>query len=339
VVVVSLLPVAPWPLLLVLVVAALAAVWWNPSSRSVPGESRSTHWRLTVAVVLLATAALRPGVPGEQVDTTAANLNVYFVVDTTSSIIAEDYGDGRPRVEGVASDISAIAAALPGARYSVVTFDQAARVRLPLTTDTTALDAAVETLMPESYEVSRGTSVSEADERLKTLLQQADKRTPERGRVVFYFGDGEQTAPDPPAPFDIDKRLINGGAVLGYGTTEGGRMKATRSRFDTSSDYIKDPATGEDARSVVSESTLRTIGDQLGVTYVHREAGDAIGPAVDGIDLERFGTSEQIEKQKVMARRELYWPLLIGVAGIAAWEVGAGITALVQTRRRRETRP
>jgi len=337
--VVTLLPVAPWPVLLVLAVGALAAVWWNPSSRSVPGESRATHLRLTGAVVLLGVAALRPAVAGEQVDTTAANLNVYFVVDTTSSIIAEDYGDGRPRIDGVSSDISAIAKALPGARYSVVTFDQDARVRLPLTTDTTALDAAVETLLPESYEVSRGTSVSEANDRLKTLLQQADARTPERGRVVFYFGDGEQTAQDPPAPFDIDKRLINGGAVLGYGTTEGGRMKATRSRFDTTRDYIKDPATGEDARSVVSEDTLRTIGDQLGLSYVHREAGDAIGPAVAGIDLERFGTSEQIEKQKVIARRELYWPLLLGVAGIAAWEVGAGITALVQTRRRRETRP
>lgn len=335
----TLLPVAPWPVLLVLAVGALAAVWWNPSSRSVPGESRATHWRLTGAVVLLGVAALRPAVAGEQVDTTAANLNVYFVVDTTSSIIAEDYGDGRPRIDGVSADISAIAEALPGARYSVVTFDQEARVRLPLTTDTTALDAAVETLLPESYEVSRGTSVSEANDRLKTLLHQADARTPERGRVVFYLGDGEQTAVDPPAPFDIDKRLINGGAVLGYGTTEGGRMKATRSRFDTTRDYIKDPATGEDARSVISENTLRTIGDQLGLSYLHREAGDAIGPVVGGIDLERFGTSEQIEKQKVIARRELYWPLLLAVAGIAAWEVGAGVTALVQTRRRRGTRP
>jgi Ca-activated chloride channel family protein len=238
----------------------------------------------------------------------------------------------------VSSDISAIAAALPGARYSVVTFDQASRVRLPLTTDTTALDAAVETLLPESYEVSRGTSVSEAKDRLKELLQQADTRTPERGRIVYYLGDGEQTAADAPAPFAIDKRLINGGAVLGYGTTAGGRMKATRSRFDTSRDYIKDPATGEDARSVVSEPTLRTIADQLGLAYVHREAGDAIGPVVDGIDLERFGTSDQIEKQKVIARRELYWPLLIGVAGIAAWEVGAGVAALVQTRRRKVAR-
>ena len=49
----TLLPLAPWPVLLVLAVGALAAVWWNPSSRSVPGESRATHWRLTAAVVLL----------------------------------------------------------------------------------------------------------------------------------------------------------------------------------------------------------------------------------------------------------------------------------------------
>lgn len=335
----TLLPVAPWPVLLVLTIAALAAVWWNPASRSVPGESRATHWRLTAAVVLLATAALRPAVAGERVDTTAANLNVYFVVDTTSSIIAQDYGNDRPRIEGVAADISAIAAALPGARYSVVTFDQDTRVRLPLTTDTTALDAAVETLLPESYEVSRGSSVTEANARLKTLLQQSDARAPERGRVVYYFGDGEQTAAEPPAPFDIDKRLVNGGAVLGYGTSSGGRMKATRSRFDTSGSYIKDPSTGEDARSVISEDTLRSIAGQLGVPYLHRQQGDDISPAVDGIDLERFGTSEQIERQKVLARRELYWPLLLGLAGIAAWEVGAAATALLQTRRRREARP
>ena len=335
----TLLPIAPWPLLVVAIIGALAAVWWNPTSRTVPGESKVTHWRLTAAVALLGVAAFRPAVPGDEVDTTAANLNVYFVVDTTSSIIAEDYGDERPRIEGVASDIAEIATALPGARYSVVTFDQAARVRLPLTTDTTALEAALETLLPEPSEVSHGSSVTEANDRLKTLLQQADSRQPERGRIVYYFGDGEQTAPTPAAPFDIDRRLINGGAVLGYGTTEGGRMKSTRSRFDSTASYIKDPTTGEDARSVVSEPTLRAIADQLGLSYVHREAGDSIDPAVAGVDLDQFGTSEEIEKHKVLSRRELYWPLLLGVAGIAAWEVGASVTALVQSRRRREAQP
>ena len=85
------LPIGPWPVLLVLGVAALVAVWWNPSSRSMPGEARATHWRLPAMVLLLGVAALRPAVPGDEVNASAANLNVYFVVDTTSSIIAEDY--------------------------------------------------------------------------------------------------------------------------------------------------------------------------------------------------------------------------------------------------------
>ena len=271
--------------------------------------------------MLVGIAALRPAVPGDEVNTSAANLNVYFVVDTTSSIIAEDYGNERPRMAGVRADIAAITEVLPGARYSVITFDQATRVRLPLTTDSNALEAALETLLPEPSEYSRGSSVTAADERLGRMLEQAQERTPERGRVVFYLGDGEQTATEPAAPFTVDRRLVDGGAVLGYGTTEGGRMKATRSRFDTTTTYIIDPTTGEDARSVIDEGDLRGIGKQLGLPYVHRQSGDSIAPAVAGVDLDRFGASDEVEAQRVRARQELYWPLLIGVAGLAVWEL------------------
>ena len=97
-----------------------------------------------------------------------------------------------------------------------------------------------------------------------------------------------------------------------------------------------DPATGEDARSVIGEDNLRAIGEQLGLPYVHRESGDSIAPVVSGVDLERFGTSEAVEQQRVRSRQELYWLLLIGVAGLAVWELGASLTALSQTRRRKE---
>ena len=146
-----------------------------------PGESRATHWRLTAMVVLLGVAALRPAVPGDEVNASAANLNVYFVVDTTSSIIAEDYGNERPRISGVESDITAVTEALPGARYSVITFDQATRVRVPLTTDSNALDAALETLLPEPSEYSRGSSITAANERLGRMLEQAERAQPRPG--------------------------------------------------------------------------------------------------------------------------------------------------------------
>lgn len=329
-------PMLPWPVLVVLTVAALAAVWWNPSTVSVPGESRATHWRLTAAVLLLSLAAHRPGVPGDEAEATATNLNVYFVVDTTSSIIAQDWGNDRPRLAGVRGDITDLALALPGARYSIITFDHAARVRLPLSTDTTALEAAISTLLPEPSEYSHGSSVTEANERLGALLRQAAERHQERGRIVFYLGDGEHTAEGEPPPFTIEPGLVNGGAVLGYGTNEGGRMKSTRSRYDTSSTFIKDPSTGEDALSVIDEQRLRNIASQLGLAYLHRDARESVLPAIASVDLVRFGTTDETERERIRTRHELYWPLLVGVAGIAAWELGLAVAGLLQTRRRKE---
>ncbi len=108
----------PWPVLLVLVVAALVGRVVEPRvalrAGRVARHALAPHpgWWCSSA-----SPALRPAVPGEQVDTTAANLNVYFVVDTTSSIIAEDYGDERPAPRGrVAATSPAIAAGAARAR-------------------------------------------------------------------------------------------------------------------------------------------------------------------------------------------------------------------------------
>lgn len=328
------LPLLPWPVVLVLLAAALAAVWWNPPGSGAPGERPGRHSRLTAAAVLLALAALRPALPGERADAMATNLNVYFVVDTTSSMVAEDYGGQQPRLEGVRADVLAVAAALPGARYSIVTFDADARVRLPLTTDTTALEAAVETLAPEPSEFSHGSSVTEANERLADLLESADQRHPGRGRVVFYLGDGEQTAAGEPAPFTLAPGLVQGGAVLGYGTAQGGRMKGTLSRYGAKSDYIRDPSTGEDAVSRIDESMLRRLAQQLGVGYQHRGAGDSVDAVVAGIDPARFGTTAEKEQAAARGREELGWIALLGVAGLGAWELGAAAATLLRSRRR-----
>lgn len=334
----TLLPALPWPVLLVGAGALLAAVWWRPADPDSPAESRAAAWRRTAAVLLLAGAGLRPALGGDDVGVLAANLNVYLVVDTTGSMLAEDYGEGRPRLDGVRSDIAGIAAELPGARYSMVTFDQASRIRLPLTTDTTALEAATETLQTERSEVSHGSSVTVARERLQTLLERAATQYPERGRLVFYLGDGEHTAPEAPAPFVLPSGLVQGGAVLGYGTAEGGRMRPTSPYGASPGGYLQDPVTGEDARSVIDEGALRGIAASLGVPYVHRATGEPMAPVVGGIDVDRFGTAE-LDQERIRARGELYWLLLLGLAALAVWEAGAGLHGLGQSRPRKERAP
>lgn len=330
------LPLAPVPLLVVLLVAALSAIWWTPRQHGVAGESSASNWRLTAAAGLLFLAVLRPGLPGPAEQARTANLSVYFVVDTTTSIVAEDYGSARARLDGVRADILAVSAELPGARYSILTFDADTRVRLPLTTDTTALEAAVETLAPEPSEFSQGSSVTQAKDRLDALLTRSAASHPDRGRIVFYLGDGEQTAAIAPKPFAFASGLVQGGGVLGYGTAQGGPMATTLSRYGAEAGHVKDPRTGADAISVIDEPQLRDIAAQLGVPYTHRSSGDPIAPVVAGIDLDRFGWDALGPQARLQGRGELYWVLLLGVALIGSWELGEAVRAVRAARTRRE---
>lgn len=331
----TLLPIGPWPILAALALALAAVIWW-PAGEGVLEEPRGRRWRRTLMVVLLLIAALRPGIPGDYVNASATNLNVYFVVDTTSSMIAEDYGGTHQRLDGVKDDIHKIARELTGARFSLITFDQTARVRMPLSTDALALDASVNTLMPEPNQYSHGSSVTIAGPTVAALLEVAAKKYPDRGRMVFYFGDGEQTAPTPPEPIQVRDGLVEGGAVLGYGTSSGGRMRETRSRYsDTDIRYIKDPSTGQDARSKIDEAALRTIAGHLQVPYVLRSGEDSIAPAMVDVDLSKFGTSEEMEKAKIRNRADLYWWFLLPVIALGAWEAGGALSALSAMRAAR----
>lgn len=112
-------------------------------------------------------------------------------------------------------------------------------------------------------------------------------------------------------------------------------MPSTISRYGSAGRYIQDPQTGEDALSRLDEEMLRTIGSQLGLPYAHRAAGSPVDEALDGVDLGRFGTSEEIERERLRGRTELYWPLLVGLGLIGAWELGAAASALVLARRRK----
>ncbi|MBW1639761.1 VWA domain-containing protein [Microbacterium resistens] len=279
-------PVIPAFLVVLLVVPMLIGTGWMlwrpataPGAATAPaasarGGSRAL-WALRLVLVLACgLLLLRPGIPGGEVRTLATDTDIVVLVDTTASMVAEDGEDDEPRMTQVREDVRAIAAAYPGARFALITFDAAAQLRLPLTTDTSALVSAVDVLQPEVTRQSRGSSVGIAAPLLAETLRGAAKSDPERARMVFYLGDGEQTAATAPESFSASAKDVVGGAVLGYGTAEGGPMRETTGAFSGEGDYIL--YQGEPALSVIDETTLRTIAEELGVDYLPRAGAPAL---------------------------------------------------------------
>ncbi len=313
------------PVLLVVVIAlpfAALAVWRLVRAR---GAGPRMRWAARVVLVLACGALLlRPGVPGGTVETLATDVDVVLLVDTTASIVAEDWDGDAPRLDGVRADVERIVASYPGARFALITFDAEASLRVPLTTDTTALATSLAVLRPEPTANSRGSSVGIAAERLETTLEAAASASPDRARMVFYFGDGEQTASTEPESFAASAREVASGAVFGYGTDAGGPMRQTSAGTDGPGDYIT--YQGERALSRIDPQNLEQIAQQLGVEYQHRSADVPIElPPAPTTVTSADGSAESI--------RELSWIVALVIAALLAIELAFASALLMGTAR------
>jgi len=309
-------PLLPWPALLALAGVLVAGC----VVLAVLTAGRRVRWALRAgAVIVLALALCRPGVPVTAVtERSEAALDVFVVVDVTASMVAEDWDGDAPRLDGVEEDVAELVEQAPEARYSLITFAATSQTVLPLTTDDTAMRSALDVLRPEVTLYSSGSSVTAARDHLVSRLERATEDRPDSARLVFYLGDGEQTSGDDPAPMDGVADLIDGGAVWGYGTSEGGRMQETRGYWNEGeTEYITDPSTDSPAVSTIDEGTLRTIADDMGVEYEHRTAQDAVSyefPDVEQIVQEKEETTQAVS--------EFTWTLFIP---LVAWLAVEGV--------------
>ncbi|MGO4250193.1 VWA domain-containing protein [Paenarthrobacter sp. RAF54_2] len=323
-------PIIPWALLVAMGVAVMAFTLWaivrgpGPGSSAPQGWARPTAIR-GAAVVLLVLAALRPGWSGSEARTAVADVDVFFVVDTSTSMAAEDYNGTGTRLSGATHDVMAIAKELAGAKFSLITFDNKATVRMPLSQDATALQTAITTLQPQNPRYANGSSITGAGALLKDRLAAAREQHPGRPALVFYAGDGENTAAEAPAPLPVDANSVSGGAVLGYGTGQGGRMKDSS---DTKAGYIQDKSSGQDAVSRIDEGQLKNIAAQLHVPYVHRDGNQ---PTADMLAKARPGTLTPT-KDDGPGRVELYWLLALAGFLLALHEPLRHLTTLREVR-------
>ncbi|GAA1487309.1 VWA domain-containing protein [Brachybacterium sacelli] len=280
-------------------------------------RQRVAWLRRGLMVVLLLMVALRPVTPLDSEQTERMNANVFFVVDRTGSMNAEDYAGDQPRLEGVKADMKRIMDQTEGSRYSVIAFDSTATQQLPLTTDAGAATAWIDTLTTEPTAYSQGSNVDRPLESLLVELSATQREDPESQTLVYFLSDGENTDEKESESFSQAAGYIDAGAVLGYGTAEGGPMKANGGPQD--GEYITGPD-GQQGISSIDEEQLQTIASDMGVPYIHRDDPEAeIEGTMDGITLRPIPVESS---RDVTSFQDWYWIASIPLAALLIWELG-----------------
>lgn len=320
-----LLPLA-WLLVLtlpLLVLCVLQAL--RPGTR--PSAGRTRWWLRAAAVVAVLAIGLGPSAPRRSTEEVGVGVDVFFVVDRTGSMAAEDYAGGAPRLDGVRHDVPALTAAVPGARYSVIAWDSEATRQLPLTSDSHAVESWAQTVRQEPSATSTGSRIDRPLDAVQRALATAAEREPGHLRLLFLLSDGEQTAEGEVASFAELAPLVDGGGVLGYGTPEGGQMHA-----DGGKDYILD-VDGTPAVSRIDEAALTTVAEQIGVPYLHRTApDDALLSLVADVDPQ---TENRPEARVVTHWNPVVWPAAAVLLALFGTEVWLLVRHWSPTRRRR----
>ena len=258
-----------------LALALAALVFLVVKTRGQLFKSWKTGQKAAALAVLLAAAAcaaliaVRPVREDVNAEIRTTNLDVCFAVDTTISMWAEDYHGEEKRMDGVKEDIARIMDGLPGSSFSMLRFDNGVQVLAPYVRSVAVVEGCAEHISIPAYSTATGSSINTVHDALASMIRASKQKSGDRKTVVFLMSDGEITDGSELMSFHDLEAGIDDGAVLGYGTDEGGRMNYP------GQGYLRDTARGEDARSVIDEGNLTAVARDLGLMYVHRRGEDA----------------------------------------------------------------
>lgn len=311
------------------------SIWLVVTSLKASPVTLRAWIRRSLAIVIIGVMCFRPGFSEDkQVDIYTNQYNVYFVVDTTASMIAEDWDEeAATRLSGVKKDIGHLVDEYSGAKFTLITFDSAAVIRTPLTKDATALMTSVKNMSPEITKNSKGSSPWLANELLTNSLQKNSEGFPDRANIVFMFTDGEKTASEEVAQtYTPTADYIQGGMVYGYGTEEGGEMKKQNGYYITSKEdkYIQDESSTPPvtALSKIDEKNLKAIAEQIGVDYNLRDSTVPIeSPEISEINL----TLEQNTSMRIV--NDYTWAGAFLLCILLSFELGSILLAFSRLRK------
>ena len=242
-------------------------------------------------LLLVLIISQRPMLKDKDEITYNLNFDILFVIDNTVSMNAED-ANGRLRLDAVKRDCKQIIKEFAGSNFAIITYANIAQVKYPYTTELATIEDIIDRMKVIDPNYATGSSLDLPYDYMQILLESSSKKEKHK-RIVFFIGDGELTKNDNSSDltkYQKIKDLINGGAVLGYGTAEGAKVKIYDSivlnKVVDSNGYLLDGKTMQPAISKMNENNLKKIANNLGVNYYHMVDSSKLKTQIEAIKQE-----------------------------------------------------
>lgn len=304
-------PIIPVLIMAIICIALAILVMYNKQDKKIK-INKKISIKLAI-IVLLFIMNLRFMIPNGETMAMNSDLNVLFVIDTSVSMRALDYENGKERLEGVKKDCSHIIDELSGSKFSLITFGDTARRVMPFTTDSDMVMAEINALSLENDFYAKGSSMNLAKDILEKTLKEEEKV------IVFFITDGEITKENETLEsFGEIAKYISDGAVLGYGTKQGGKMVSSTYADEPNSEYYylyyyDDDYNMKTALSMLDENNLNKMSQDLGIEYIHMDKQSNINNKLKDI-VKQMEASENSE-EKITNYQDTYFyfaiPLVI----------------------------
>lgn len=215
-----------------------------------------------------------------KIETQDIDANILFVIDNTISMVAVDCEDETERLEALKDDCSYIVDELHGARFAVMTFANRANLVMPYTDNVDFAKDTIDCITVVDELLAKGSSMNVSKDMMIKILERDSEK--EDGKTyVFFISDGEITNDDELDSFAEIAEYIDGGAVFGYGTEEGGKMYVS-SYWDDEKTVLEE-SYGKAAISKIDEDNLKSIASDMAVDYINMTDSDEIDEVIDKI--------------------------------------------------------
>ena len=283
----------------------------------------------TLAMIALAIALWRPQ-RGYVVSTPAAGIAIEMIVDTSGSMLQQDFEfGGKPAtrldaVKQVFREFVLGKGNLPGRHNDLIgltVFAQYADVKCPLTLDyANLINIVSQTKVPKTYEqkwTALGDGMALAIEQLRKAGEWTERRAharPPKSRVAILLTDGRDNpdrqarsdAPDPREVAEIAAKLEIKIYTIGAGSD--GLRSAVQRNDPMFGAFFDFRTQGQE----VDEETLRAVADATGGKYFRATDSESLVTIYEEIDrLERSETGDRKYTDNTVVAG---WAMAVGLA-------------------------